>query len=1136
MIGGKMIIKKKDRWKMAISCICLFVMMFYGALTPTEAYAQAPSAKIETMEYLPLGDAGGNVAIGRYQFNYTGNWNYFSTVAEDQQEYGVRRQPEILNGYTNSSKATLSDSYGGQRIIKAYLVWEMSKRYDPNDESSNHVRFIMQDGKTWKDIYPDYAYVDNRCFVNWNNYEPKYCAWCFFSDVTSIVQAYGYGDYYVANIPEYHPNPSQPAGGGINGCEWQLIVVEEGDSLPVRALTFKAGATYRFGDWDFDNYNGGYVYPNGNVYNENNYKKVDTAVTFDNGIKTKSSGNVTGQVLVGCIDDPGNPSYLNSTLYTQQSVGGAKTIISSGSYTNAGLCRNNVTFNNDTVSVNLSDISGGLGNNATVVGAELNNIFWNTQHYIGTAIDIAFPDFIANQTTTTNNSTSVTVTGNIQNVSQQANTGIYDGELVVNIDPALTVTSATAIVDGNKSITGVVSGNTVTFSGEAIKNIMKGNTITYTVECKPNGSGTGRYENSDSFSGKLRADGVDTNYWIDNACTSSSYALAKYKVTLNKGTGIKDVSGAGEYTYGQKVTINAELLPGYHWKDWTGSYNTAIQKYTFDMPAQNITLTANGEANEYTIHFNPNDGTEVTPIPDMTVRYDEEITLPDATDAYIKYTLDGVNVTQNILDGTIVLDENGVVMMMLDEETGAMMTPDGATVSADGIITKTNEDGSMTVTYPDGSVTIIYPDGNTVTISAEGIRTETNADGSKTVTYPDGNVVTVSPEGVRTEISADGSKKVIYPDGNVVRVNPDGTTVPSDDAVSETTRKTGVTGAEGVTDDTATGTTGESPESTKATAGTENTENTEATESTEKIASIERNAVSRVTTAADGSSDAGADAVGDDVSAQANLADDLDAEPKPDKKAYVSVFMGWSLEEEKDTFVPQWKAEEPLKVSDLIDLAGMTDTNGATITLYAVWDDCPWIVADNLYYTLAQAQSGFITQEEILSHASASDREDGSPIASGVHENGTSFTIPDYLPTDFTQFQHEGSITENLTVIDSIGNVYRKQITVYIVDTAAVAVEPEGTTRFIDEHYYHQSYENGGLEEDSLWKTDSEYAAALQYAFENLRNETPVEAYAFSHEEILEMKQFIAERGVSNMLNEELLRQFYHQFCAANRE
>ncbi len=103
--------------------------------------------------------------------------------------------------------------------------------------------------------------------------------------------------------------------------------------------------------------------------------------------------------------------------------------------------------------------------------------------------------------------------------------------------------------------------------------------------------------------------------------------------------------------------------------------------------------------------------------------------------------------------------------------------------------------------------------------------------------------------------------------------------------------------------------------------------------------------------------------------------------------------------------------------------------------------------------------AGFITDSEILSHATASDREDGSPIEPGFHENGTSFSIPDYQAADFTQFRHEGSCTENLTVVDSTGSMYYKQITVYVVDTAAVDVKPDGTTRFISEKYYEKSYE-----------------------------------------------------------------------------
>ena len=76
--------------------------------------------------------------------------------------------------------------------------------------------------------------------------------------------------------------------------------------------------------------------------------------------------------------------------------------------------------------------------------------------------------------------------------------------------------------------------------------------------------------------------------------------------------------------------------------------------------------------------------------------------------------------------------------------------------------------------------------------------------------------------------------------------------------------------------------------------------------------------------------------------------------------------MGWSLEDGRDSFIPQWTAGMQVSVADLIEASGVADQNGAMITLYASWDDCPWIVATNLYYTLEQAQQGVITDSEIF--------------------------------------------------------------------------------------------------------------------------------------------------------------------------
>lgn len=517
-----------------------------------------------------------------------------------------------------------------------------------------------------------------------------------------------------------------------------------------------------------------------------------------------------------------------------------------------------------------------------------------------------------------------------------------------------------------------------------------------------------------------------------------------YQVTLQKGTGVQSVSGAGSYTMGQSVTINATLATGYHWKGWTGTYETDTKQYTFSMPMQDVSMTADAEinhstlkvdpnggtwngsadvqsftenygvaksipdpvrpgytfsgwvksdafhgslnnavytfgaedgatdiltaswtANSYTLHFDPNGGAEVIHIEDMVIQYDEKITLPDATAAYVKYTFDGQNVTQDVLSGAIRLESDG------DSEAA-------------------------------------------------------------------------DPEAPEDETDAGMNEEATDPEAE-----------------------------------------------------------NEADEAVEADPELE--------------------------------AADNETDPEADQRAYASVNTGWVTEEEKENFNPVYLAGDQLTVAELVDRLGVTDQNGANITLYTSWDDCPWIVAVNLYYTLSQAQQGFITDSEILSHATASDREDGSPIEPGFHDDGTSFSIPDYQASDFTQFQHEGSCTENLTVVDSAGSTYYKQITVYVVDTAAVDVQPDGTTRFISEKYYGKSYEQGGLEDNSVWKTDLEYVAALRTAFDNLKNDTPVASYVLTYETRQQINEYTAEHGVGNSREPDALQKLYDLYLAPNR-
>ena len=538
------------------------------------------------------------------------------------------------------------------------------------------------------------------------------------------------------------------------------------------------------------------------------------------------------------------------------------------------------------------------------------------------------------------------------------------------------------------------------------------------------------------------------------------YERHLYNVTLNAGTGIEKTTGGGSYRYGQSVTIDANVKEGYHWLNWTGNYTGGsggdqtvnTKKFTFTMPAGNVTMTASAEANKYTIHFDPNGG--AGHIDDIETTYDTDVTLPDVwnadgTAAYVKYTLDGQNVTEDVIAGVI---PKAMMDGYEEEETEDMEDtedPDNA------------ED-------PEGA-------GN-----SEDEDSENNGDDSDA-----GN----------SDADAQDSMDAMDESGNAETADN------SDEA-----------------DDA------EMSNSSDESDDTDNPDVTDDTDQNEKVAVTKEN-----------KDDA------EDIDALNDLAEeDIEENKKaeePKKKVYASVFMGWSLEDGKDTFIPQWKAGDIVR--------NLVAEDGGEITLYAVWDDCPWIQAQDLYYTLEQAQSGFITEEEILSHATATDREDGSPILPGTNpapsdpEVFTSFTIPDYQAEEFTNLQHDFATSENLTVVDHVGNMYVKQIMVHVTDTTPkklTQMDLTGVTRFINSKYYNKSFEEGGLEDNSIWKVDPEYKAALESALNNMDHDTPVETYVFSKETIKQMKQYVETHGIGNSKEPDALNNFYNQFLAPNKQ
>ena len=547
------------------------------------------------------------------------------------------------------------------------------------------------------------------------------------------------------------------------------------------------------------------------------------------------------------------------------------------------------------------------------------------------------------------------------------------------------------------------------------------------------------------------------------------YERHLYNVTLNAGTGIEKTIGAGPYRYGQSVTIDANVKEGYHWLNWTGNYTGGsggdqtvdTKKFTFTMPAGNVTMTASAEANRYTIHFDPNGG--AGHIDDIETTYDTDVTLPDVwnadgTAAYVKYTLDGQNVTDGVISGAIPK----AMMAGYEEED---------TESDD---TENND--------------------------AESEDAENNDTKNK------------DAESEETEIEDDETKD----DANSVIDDEDTGNDGNDADIADVSKSADDMDESGMEDN--------SDEAAETEADSDDTDAADETDLNGDAMLEKRTEDDAVDM--DALKDADLDKTEEDKKAEA-----------PKKKVYASIFMRWALEDGKDTFIPTWKA------GDIVQ--NLVAEDGGEITLYAVWDDCPWIQAQDLYYTLEQAQSGFITEEEILSHATATDREDGSPILPGTNpapsdpEVFTSFTIPDYQAEEFTNLQHDFATSENLTVVDHVGNKYVKQIMVHVTDTTPkklTQMDLTGVTRFINSKYYNKSFEEGGLEDNSIWKVDPEYKAALESALNNMDHDTPMETYVFSKETIKQMKQYVETHGIGNSKEPDALNNFYNQFLAPNRK
>lgn len=165
---------------------------------------------------------------------------------------------QVYGGGGNSSASLLSKPTSNARIAKAYLVQEAFFESGKEYVLTNYPMTLKgpAGGSTRATASTIYT-SSNDIGVT-------------VSDVTDFVKSQGFGAYQGWDIP-YLPKTS--AWTDQTGA-WKLIVICEDETLPVRMVRLKLGSR--------------------------STTHTNIGVTIDGeGIKTKSSGNVTGQIIIG---------------------------------------------------------------------------------------------------------------------------------------------------------------------------------------------------------------------------------------------------------------------------------------------------------------------------------------------------------------------------------------------------------------------------------------------------------------------------------------------------------------------------------------------------------------------------------------------------------------------------------------------------------------------------------------------------------------------------------------------------------------------------------------------------------------------------------------------------------------------
>lgn len=194
---------------------------------------------------------------------------------------------KLLGWGGNSSSSVLSKPSENAKIVRAYLMQESEIETDRESVLSTNAMTLK--GPKGGSIKP----TVNKIFVSDRSINSVGVT---YSDVTNFVKQQGFGKYEGWDLPYVTKGKNHY---GDDYAAWRLIVVCEDYNLPIRMLRMKMGSGSTTG-------------------------KTITLKLDGDGFVTKSSGNVTGQIIIG--GGGGDPDIDGSSLFDYKASPNSTTV------------------------------------------------------------------------------------------------------------------------------------------------------------------------------------------------------------------------------------------------------------------------------------------------------------------------------------------------------------------------------------------------------------------------------------------------------------------------------------------------------------------------------------------------------------------------------------------------------------------------------------------------------------------------------------------------------------------------------------------------------------------------------------------------------------------------------------------